>query len=86
MAPTFFFFFLQLKVCKQESRGLKPALQLCLPFPCGEEGVWVSASVFRGWGGQPLKGHPDLGYCASVLACITSEVRLTLTRLLGEDV
>ena len=50
MAPLFFF--LQLKVCKQESRGLKPALQLylsrgwrkgcgCLPLHSegGEEGL-----------------------------------------------
>ena len=61
MAPHFFFF-LQLKVCKQESRGLKPAQQRNLSVD-GGRGVGVCPCIQR-----PLKGHPDLGYCASVLA------------------
>lgn len=44
----FFFFFLLPKVCKQESRGLKPALQLGQPFQSGEERVWVPVPLQEG--------------------------------------
>lgn len=67
---TPFFFFLLPKVCKQESRGLQAARQLCLLFQSVEERRPVSASALGGWEGRPPKGHPHFGGGARALASI----------------